>query len=103
MTPYYKSDHTTQGKQKANRAMWGESPANYSDIANVFCRFINGDINKLPWSQDAEKRAINELTDLLLEMNRNMLFTISSQPAVNGAPSSDEQFGWGPNEFGYVY
>jgi methylenetetrahydrofolate reductase (NADPH) len=83
--------------------MWGESPTAYTDISNTFCQFINGEISKLPWSQDAEKVPRTDLTDLLLEMNQNMCFTISSQPAVNGAPSSDPHVGWGPNEFGYVY
>lgn len=35
-------------------------------------------------------------------MNQNKLFTLNSQPQVNGAKSDDEKFGWGPNR-GYVY
>ena len=30
------------------------------------------------------------------------MFTINSQPQVNAAPSSDEKYGWGPQN-GYVY
>jgi methylenetetrahydrofolate reductase (NADPH) len=35
-------------------------------------------------------------------MNNYGFFTINSQPAVNGAPSEDKIFGWGPAN-GYVY
>ena len=35
-------------------------------------------------------------------MNRRGFLTINSQPAVNGAKSSDPTFGWGPRN-GYVY
>ena len=35
-------------------------------------------------------------------MNKYGFFTINSQPAVNGAPSDDKIFGWGPAN-GYVY
>ena len=35
-------------------------------------------------------------------MNQNKLFTLNSQPQVNGAKSSDDKYGWGP-ENGYVY
>jgi len=42
------------------------------------------------------------LTDILVFMNKNKLFTLNSQPQVNGAKSSDEKYGWGPDD-GYVY
>jgi methylenetetrahydrofolate reductase (NADPH) len=32
-----------------------------------------------------------------------MLLTISSQPAVNAVRSNDETYGWGPNEYGYIF
>lgn len=35
-------------------------------------------------------------------MNQNFLFTINSQPKVNGVPSKDKIYGWGPDN-GYVY
>jgi methylenetetrahydrofolate reductase (NADPH) len=35
-------------------------------------------------------------------LNRRGFLTINSQPAVNGAKSSDPVFGWGPRN-GYVY
>ena len=35
-------------------------------------------------------------------MNQSKLLTINSQPNVNGVPSSDPIFGWGPAK-GYIY
>lgn len=35
-------------------------------------------------------------------MNRNKLFTINSQPKVNGALSTDVKYGWGPKN-GFVF
>lgn len=42
------------------------------------------------------------IKDALTAMNANKLLTINSQPAVNGVPSSDPVFGWGPGK-GYIY
>ena len=42
------------------------------------------------------------IKDILISMNTNKLLTINSQPAVNGAPSNDPIFGWGPAK-GYIY
>jgi methylenetetrahydrofolate reductase (NADPH) len=69
MVPYYTSDHTSRHREDTNRAMWGENPQTYSDIANVFCRFLRGEISKVPWSQEELLLETNELTDLLCEMN----------------------------------
>lgn len=38
----------------------------------------------------------------LADINNKGFWTVSSQPAVNGAPSDDEIYGWGPHG-GYVY
>ena len=42
------------------------------------------------------------LQDKLYEVNKRGVLTINSQPAVNGADSTDPQFGWGHQD-GYVY
>jgi methylenetetrahydrofolate reductase (NADPH) len=42
------------------------------------------------------------IKDLLFNLNTNKIFTINSQPAVNGISSSDPNLGWGPTD-GYVY
>lgn len=42
------------------------------------------------------------MTEILTQMNENKLYTLNSQPQVNGAKSTHEKYGWGP-EKGYVY
>jgi methylenetetrahydrofolate reductase (NADPH) len=57
----------------------------------------------LPW---AELEGLHSETSLikeqLLALNAAGYLTINSQPALNGLPSSDAQFGWGGTG-GYVY
>jgi methylenetetrahydrofolate reductase (NADPH) len=43
-----------------------------------------------------------EILEPLVKMNSNYIFTINSQPKVNGVPSTDPKFGWGPKN-GFVY
>eukprot|EP01134_Creolimax_fragrantissima_P007785 CFRG7785T1 len=72
-------------------------------IADVFIKYLGGSIKILPWSET--EKLSNEtamINDDLLWLNQNHLFTINSQPRVNGVSSSDAAFGWGP-EGGYVY
>lgn len=42
------------------------------------------------------------LQDKLIQLNQLGFWTINSQPAVNGLPSSHPSFGWGGND-GYIY
>ena len=42
------------------------------------------------------------IIDELIKMNKSKLFTINSQPRVNGVKSTDPTYGWGPKN-GYVY
>lgn len=61
-----------------------------------------GELTALPWCDQpvaAETSAINRQ---LAELNELGFLTINSQPAVDGAPSDDPRFGWGPAN-GYVY
>jgi len=42
------------------------------------------------------------IAEKLAQVNDLGFLTINSQPAVNGAPSNDKVFGWGPSN-GFVY
>jgi methylenetetrahydrofolate reductase (NADPH) len=57
---------------------------------------LQGDISLLPW---AELEGLHKETSLikeqLLALNRAGYLTINSQPALNGVPSTDAEFGWG--------
>ena len=82
--------------------MWGEKCTSYDDVSKIFVSYITGQIKKFPFSEGAIALETSQLTDVLVKMNNNKLFTINSQPRVNGAESTDPAFGWGPDQ-GYVY
>ena len=42
------------------------------------------------------------IAEKLAQINDLGFLTINSQPAVNGVPSDDKVFGWGPSN-GFVY
>ncbi|KAL2040718.1 hypothetical protein N7G274_006697 [Stereocaulon virgatum] len=79
-------------------ALWG-TPTTERGIGNLFVSHLAGSNPKqLPWSESAtlspETKLITaELTRLTTEKG---YWTIASQPAVDGLPSSDPIHGWGP-------
>ena len=56
----------------------------------------------LPWNDEELALETGPLVEKLASINSQGVLTINSQPNVNGAPSSDPVFGWGPKG-GYVY
>lgn len=90
-------------KYKQLKKIWGEALSSLEDVKSVFVKYIEGKIKKLPWCEESELQfEVVYIKDLLIKLNKHGLLTINSQPAVNGKPSSDEYFGWGPTD-GYVY
>ena len=90
-------------KGKTLRKIWGDKLKSVQDVEEVFINYIEGKIKKLPWCEESElQNEIIYIKDLLLKMNIHGILTINSQPAVNGKPSEDQDFGWGPSD-GYVY
>merc|ERR1719160_93807 len=84
------------------RDMWGDSPTKFEDIADVFCKYIKGEVKRLPWCQESTSTETNFISKQLLKLNQLGLLTINSQPRVNAALSTDPYVGWGgPN--GFVY
>ncbi len=99
----YISMKDSSKKLKQMKKMWGENLKSLSDVGNVFMNYIDGKINKLPWCEESElDKEIIHIKDILFQLNSHNIFTINSQPAVNGKPSTDPEFGWGPDG-GYVY
>ncbi|KAI8882467.1 methylenetetrahydrofolate reduct [Backusella circina FSU 941] len=80
---------------------WG-SPESEQDVANLFGKYIKGDISSLPWCEEMLQTETDTIRQQLTDINNKGFWTVSSQPAVNGAPSTDEIHGWGP-QGGYVY
>merc|ERR1719171_3213668 len=84
------------------REMWGEAPASFQDIADVFCKYIKGEIKRLPWCQESTSTETNFIAKQLLKLNQLGFLTINSQPRVNAALSTDPYVGWGGSQ-GFVY
>ncbi|KAI9022271.1 methylenetetrahydrofolate reductase-domain-containing protein [Phycomyces nitens] len=80
---------------------WGY-PKTPEDVTNLFTQYILGKLSSLPWCEDALHIESDVISQSLVEINRRGFWTVSSQPAVNGASSQDPVHGWGPKG-GYVY
>ena len=83
------------------RRLWG-TPQSVADIGAVFRRHIAGEIAAMPWSEEGVTPETGAIAQELLAMNKRGWWTIASQPAVDGARSTDEVFGWGPRG-GFVF
>lgn len=81
--------------------LWG-SPKTIQDVADLFARYCLGEVPSLPWSDAALAPEATKIQHNLAAINRKGYLTINSQPAVNGAKSTDMLYGWGPAN-GYVY
>ncbi|KAJ9126432.1 hypothetical protein QFC24_002175 [Naganishia onofrii] len=81
--------------------IWGQ-PSTLDDIKTLFARFCLNDLKALPWSTQPPSKETSVIDQQLAKMNRLGYLTINSQPAVDGAPSTDPTHGWGPAG-GYVY
>jgi methylenetetrahydrofolate reductase (NADPH) len=98
-------------KKEEMLQMYSSELSSIDDVKNVFVNFLtrtpnkNGvQVTRLPWSeQDYDTSAeTNLIKDQLIWCNANGIFTINSQPSVNGAPSTDPLVGWG-KPGGYCY
>jgi methylenetetrahydrofolate reductase (NADPH) len=81
--------------------LWG-IPETVSDLSELFINYLKGNLSCLPWCDSALQLETNVLTERLMTLNRNGFLSINSQPAVDGALSSDPVYGWGPKN-GFVY
>lgn len=81
--------------------LWGY-PKSVADITQLFIRHIEGDLTAIPWSEEGLNEETNSIKPQLLSLNKKGWWTVASQPAVNGVRSTDQIFGWGP-ENGFVF
>ncbi|KAI1854098.1 hypothetical protein JX265_003579 [Neoarthrinium moseri] len=89
------------GTNESNRKKWGE-PKSIQDIASLFVRYVEQDLDSLPWSEAPLTSEADSIKQDLIDLNKRGLLTINSQPAVNGVKSNHPVHGWGPPN-GYVY
>jgi methylenetetrahydrofolate reductase (NADPH) len=90
-----------KGTNEQNIQLWGE-PCSVRDVANLFVRYLQRELDVLPWSESPITAEADIIRAELVDLNRRGLLTINSQPAVNGARSTDPVHGWGPRN-GFVY
>lgn len=90
-----------KGTNEANIKLWG-SPRTLREITGLFLRYLQGDLDRLPWSEGSISAEADSIKSDLISLNQRGLLTINSQPAIDGAPSSHPVFGWGPAG-GWVY
>lgn len=83
------------------RRLWGE-PKSVADISRSFARHLGGEIDTMPWSEEALQPETLTIKNELLQLINKGWWTVASQPAVNGVPSTDPVFGWGPKN-GFVF
>lgn len=79
-------------------SLWG-NPTTPSAITAIFTAHLSGNSpTQLPWSdsQSLSPETALILPHLLALNSRRNWWTIASQPAVDGLPSSDSIHGWGP-------
>ncbi|PVH93392.1 methylenetetrahydrofolate reduct [Periconia macrospinosa] len=81
--------------------LWG-TPLSKSDISLLFRKHIEGTLPALPWSEQGLSPETSTIATHLLALNDKGWWTVASQPAVNGVPSTDPVFGWGPPN-GFVF
>lgn len=77
-------------------------PVTTEDISALFVRHIKGELEAIPWSEQELSLESKIIQEQLVKLNAKGWWTVASQPAVNGARSTDEVFGWGPSN-GFVF
>ncbi|EAS29456.3 methylenetetrahydrofolate reductase [Coccidioides immitis RS] len=90
-----------KGTNEQNIKLWGE-PKSIKDLSAIFIRFLEGGLDRLPWSESPITEETDDIKHDLIDLNNRGFLTINSQPAVNGMSSSHPVYGWGPKN-GYVY
>lgn len=84
------------------KKLWGENPETISDIANIFVNYCKGEVPSLPWNDTPLFKETSVIKDHIVMLNANNIFTINSQPSVNGEPSDHPIHGWG-SSMGFCY
>jgi methylenetetrahydrofolate reductase (NADPH) len=81
--------------------LW-QHPTSPSDISALFTKYVRGEVPAIPWSEDPLAAETITIQNHLINLNQSEMWTVGSQPAVDGVPSGDDTFGWGPKG-GYIF
>ena len=92
-------DILSRAEISRRREMWGY-PKTEEEVATVFVAFLKGKVMSIPWiSADDVAPETHRMIHDLVRINQYGFFSINSQPAVNGVPSTDPDVGWGTLDF----
>lgn len=86
---------------KKSLELWS-TPKTFNDIALLINNYLTGKLVCLPWSDTPLNHEVDSMLQNLLNLNNKLIFTVNSQPQINGIRSNDKIHGWGPKD-GYVY
>ena len=82
-------------------AHWGH-PRSVEDLTALFLKYLHSKITTTPFSATPLSPESLMIFPHLERLTTKGWWTVGSQPAINGAPSTDDVVGWGPRG-GYVY
>ncbi|KAI0636604.1 methylenetetrahydrofolate reduct [Trametes polyzona] len=88
-------------QSKSALSHWG-NPQTVEDLTTMFLRYLHSKIPTTPFSPTPLSPESLMIFPHLEKLTRRGWWTVGSQPAINGLPSTDEVVGWGPKG-GYVY
>lgn len=84
-----------------DQSPWG-NPKSEAELTQIFLKYLNSELNTTPFSSGPLSPESFTILPQLERLTKNGLWTVGSQPAVDGARSTDPVFGWGPRG-GYVF
>lgn len=95
LNDYYIFRRTLDPAVRQHRLKMLGSPTSESDVASVFTKFCQGQINWLPWCEMPIQVETGRIAEQIVHLNKSGFLTINSQPQINGAPSDSPDVGWG--------
>lgn len=90
-----------QSKPTTAVSHWG-NPETIDELTSLFLRYLHSKVTTTPFSSTPLSPESLMIFPHLERLTSKGWWTIGSQPAINGALSTDEVVGWGPRG-GYVY
>ncbi|CAE6420526.1 unnamed protein product [Rhizoctonia solani] len=78
-------------------SQWGR-PTTEQDLSDLFLAYLNDKTSTTPFSPEPLSDESTPILPHLVSLTKRGLWTVSSQPAVDGALSSDPVVGWGPRD-----
>ena len=95
LNDYYIFRRTLDPTVRQNRLKILGAPASEAELAAVFMKFCQGEINWLPWCEMPIQIETGRIVEQIVNLNKAGYLTINSQPQINGAASDAPDVGWG--------